>query len=643
SPLSVASGSDAIGRYQEVAFEQLVIRAYEDEQIVVFRTTYQRSTATPPPFPRLHSYPSVPYTLSYRTLPFAPYEFNNLDNAADSPWLFFDDNANAFMLSPLTDFMVARTSQRADGVLETGIAPVGDTPAGLTHGTMLVAGVGINHVFEVWGKAMLRQYGKQAPANDADLTLERLGYWTDNGASYYYNFEPALGYEGTLLAVKREFEARQVPLGYMQLDSWWYPKGPAARWDARLGGIFRYRPAPELFPDGLAAFRQRLALPLVTHARWIDKDSPLRDEFDWSGNVITDARYWEDAMAYLAAAGVVTYEQDWLGNEAQPVYDLVAPGAFLDNMAIAARRHGLTLQYCVPLPRHVLQTLNYPQVTTIRVSNDRFDPTRWDEFLYDSRLASALGVWPFTDVLMSAERGNLALATLSAGIVGVGDQLGAIDVANLRRVVRADGTIVKPDLPLAPLDATYLAEAAAGPLGPMLASTYSDHDGLRHGYVFGYARGAAVQEASFAAAEAGVSDPAYVYDVFADSGRLLGSGERFSTRVPTEGALYVVAPVGPSGIAMLGDRDMFASLGRKRIPRLQDDGAVRVRVDFAAAENAVLLHGYAPEQPEAWTAGGEELWVDYDVARGRFSARVTRPDQAHEVDVEFRLPVGAVR
>jgi hypothetical protein len=51
------------------------------------------------------------------------------------------------------------------------------------------------------------------------------------------------------------------------------------------------------------------------------------------------------------------------------------------------------------------------------------------------------------------------LSTLSASIVGVGDALGEIDRANLNRVIRADGVIVKPDDAIAPLDASYIEQA----------------------------------------------------------------------------------------------------------------------------------------------------------------------------------------
>ena len=58
-----------------------------------------------------------------------------------------------------------------------------------------------------------------------------------------------------------------------------------------------------------------------------------------------------------------------------------------------------------------------------------------------------------------------------------------------------------------------------------------------------------------------------------------------------------MAPVGPSGIAFLGDAGKFVSTGDKRIVHLSDNGTVSATVAFAANEHSVVLHGYAPSAP----------------------------------------------
>jgi hypothetical protein len=629
--LRTSDGQDAVGAFHEVDFEYATrtsgIRAYPQIGAVLFTTTYSNGGLNSDPFPVLSGLPNLPYKLSFQDVPFSPYQVNSLANASDSPWLFFDGGATGFLISPASDFPVARMSLGSNGALASGIdSGVSSVPPGFTHETLLVFGVGLNHLFDTWGTAMTALHAKPRPANDADLTLQKFGYWTDNGATYYYHFEPRLGYQGTLLNVQQELQQRGIATGYMQLDSWWYPKGPGARWDDGNDGIFQYVAAPDLFQSGLTAFQQALGLPLVTHARWIDPSSPYRGQFSYSGNVMTDPHYWSGVMAYLHSGGVVTYEQDWLGAQAQPVYDLSAPQQFMGGMASAAAQAGLTLQYCMPLPRHVLQTVEYPNVTSMRVSDDRFDRNRWDTFLYTSRLASALGVWPWSDVFMSTERDNLLLSDLSGGVVGIGDALGAENVDNLRHVMRADAVLVKPDAPLAPTDASVIAEASQGGGSPMVAWTHSDHGSLRGLYVFAYSRANGPQAVTVSPTALGISDATYVYDYFAGTGQLLGPGAAFNAAV-SDGSYFVVAPVGPSGIALLGDQGEFATLGQKRISQLSDDGTVHVSVEAAAGEQSLTLFGYAPSAPAVAVAGGSADPLSYDASSQRFTV-VIHPDVA---------------
>jgi hypothetical protein len=320
-------------------------------------------------------------------------------------------------------------------------------------------GRGINSTYETWGQAMTKLQGKLRPANDADPSLKYLGYWTDHGATYYYNFDSTKGnYEQTLLGVRDNFLQQGLKLGYMQLDSWFFPKGPAADWQDDAG-IYEYVAASALFPDGLKSFQQHLGVPLFTHARWIDPGSPYHQTYKMSGNVVIDPLYWSNIGTYLHDAGVAVYEQDWLATKAQADFNLADPKAFMDDMAAAMATEGLNMQYCMPLPHHYLQSSLYSNITSIRTSGDGFKPSNWDQFLYGSQLAGALGVWPWSDVFMSTEPNNLLLATLSAGPVGVGDPIGALSANNLLLAVRADGIIVKPDVPLVPLDQTIINDS----------------------------------------------------------------------------------------------------------------------------------------------------------------------------------------
>ncbi len=629
------NGTDAIGSYAELRFGYTAsaahyasIRLYTNQPVVLFADTSLAASVNDLAFPRLTNYPAGLYHLGFNG-EFAPPTFTTL--VGDSPWLFFDTNFNTFVFSPATNFMVAGNVQNSDGSLAGGInSAITQLPAGFTHRTLLTIQPGINQAFTTWGNALTGLSGKVRPANDSAVELNKLGYWTDNGATYYYNYSASLGYAGTLLAVRDGFATNGLPLGYMQLDSWWYPKGVANTWQGdatnNRGGVVQYIPDPTLFPNGLPAFRQQLGLPLFTHCRWIDGTSPYRSQYAMSQNVIVDYRYWTNLMASLKAAGVTTFEHDWLDVMALPVMNLNDPPAFMNEMAAAAAANGINLQYCMELPRHYLQSSLYTNLLTLRVSIDRFEISKWDNFLYCSRLANAVGAWPWTDVYPSSEARSVLLGTLSAGPVGVGDALGAINTNILSKAVRPDGVIVKPDVALAPTDQTCLNDAEALSQ-PMVASTYVDHDNLRALYVFAYARTAVNTNAGFVHSQLGLSGSAYIFDRFNQTGTVVTNGGAFSFSTSlggnnSGGSFFTIVPIGTSGIAFLGDTNKFVSLGKKRISVLTDTGIVKATVVFAANETNVTLWGYAPTAPYVWTLDGAVSASTYDPVKHIFSFRV---------------------
>jgi hypothetical protein len=622
--IQAAAGSDAVGTYNEISFRYFTrsarrgaIRLYQRKPIVLF-TLQLLETGDNESFPSLTTFPSGLSVLTFDG-GFGGYLFGR--SKTDGPLVEFDSGAATFILSPASHFMVG-TSFISDQGIATGVDPkITTLPAGFVHQTMLVIEEGINRAFETWGHALTDLQGKVRPSNDADLTLSHLGYWTDNGARYYYHPEPGTGFATTLLAIRDEFQQKGVPLGYVQLDSWFYPKGPHANWRDGHDGIYEYIAAPELFLNGLKAFQAQLGLPLVTHSRWIDPSSPYRKQYKFSGDVSIDRRYWDTIMTSLREAGVITYEQDWLSYRASTEFNLNDPDAFLGNMARAASHNGLTIQYCLPVARHFLQASKYSNVTTIRTSPDRFVRDRWDRFLYGSRLAGALGVWPWADVFRSSEDGNLLLATLSAGPVGVGDAIGAVDAASLLRAVRKDGVIVKPDVPLVPVDKTFINDAQ-GLNRPMLATTYTDFGDLRAVYVLAYPRGANLP-VSFQPSSLGFEERVYIYDYFAQTGQLADASDTFRVSLTGAYAYYIVAPVGRSGIALLGDAGQFVSLGKQRIKRVDDDGILEVECAFASGETARTVHGYSPSWPAAIAIEGTASAPSYDASTHRFSISVS--------------------
>jgi hypothetical protein len=329
----VTAGQDGAGTYQEIDFNwqagpapmRGTIRLYRDNPLILFKYTYVQASSTPSvAFPRFTTIPDELNNTEENLLQFsygnktrAPAQFSL--GQCSTPRLLFDVKANAMVISPASHFFIA--SMRGNGVdlIASGLGKeLQAVPAGFTQQTLMAIAPGIRHTWDVWGHGLTGISGKQRPGNESDVILKYLGYWTDNGATYYYKFDPKLGYAGTLKAVIARYREEKIPVRYMQLDSWWYLKAYDAmsatdqtgKWDGHRGTML-YEASKKLFPDGLKAFQEAIGMPLAVHARWISRNSPYLKNYRFVGLAPVDSRWWNNIATYLASNGVVMYEQDW--------------------------------------------------------------------------------------------------------------------------------------------------------------------------------------------------------------------------------------------------------------------------------------------------------------------------------------------
>ena len=96
-----------------------------------------------------------------------------------------------------------------------------------------------------------------------DVVVNKLGYWTDNQAFYdWYHWFPNVSSAGkpqdVLIALQNEFKAKELSVGYSQLDAYWYklevaPACCVVDWHAVL----------VQFPKGLAWLTEQLGAPLL--------------------------------------------------------------------------------------------------------------------------------------------------------------------------------------------------------------------------------------------------------------------------------------------------------------------------------------------------------------------------------------------
>jgi hypothetical protein len=655
------NGEDGIGSYRMVSFAWKQglnyrghIRWYSSSPVIIFSWTVPDGSAghTPVKFPQFTVIPQLPYHFSYHNHIFPLPEFYLEETS--TPWLLFNKNLGACIISPASDFMVSLMTNDDSTTLTSGLNPeVKNLPAGFTHSTIMVLDRGIRRSWDDWGGALRLLYKKKRPANDCDPLLKYYGFWTDNGSDYYYNYDTTKGYAGTLLAVRAYYKKRGIPLGYMQLDSWWYEKSrynvygrlgkdkkiqdlPSGLWN-RSGGLLEYKADPFLFPHGLDSFQKALGLPLATHNRWIDSTSPYHERYRISGISAVDTAFWLHIMHYLKQSGVAVYEQDWMNYmyrlNPEMIGDVSIGNAFTDGMAKAAKRYGIDIQYCMALPRYYMQALKYDNVTMIRPSGDRFKPERWKDFIFASQLAYQMGIWPWCDVFKSKEKGNMIVSVLSAGAVGTGDSIGTEDKANILRACRKDGVLVKPDVPLLPMDQDYL-QMAEGSHGPHLAYTYTRHENILTGYVFAYAGAVTTgRQFRFFSREIGIYGKSVIYNPQNQKIWLLKPGEAFDDRLPASNYVYyIVAPVTTSGIAFFGDAGKIAATGKKRIPQLMEtENGLKIKVLFGKGDDAITLQGYSSHAVAA-----DKGMIKWNFVTGLFDLVLRAPSTGNSVTVNLQ-------
>ncbi|HXR83608.1 MAG TPA: hypothetical protein VN722_04830 [Hanamia sp.] len=658
SSIKSSKGHDAIGDFQSIYFTwknkdqyAATIRWYDQKPVIIFSLSLPDGAENPiVSFPEFNAIPASLFHFSYRNDVFSAPEFSLTETS--TPWLFFDKNKNACVISPASDFIVSKLTGDGKTRISSGLnEEIKKLPKSFTHSTIIVFNKGIETTWNTWGDAMRKLYNRTRPENDADVVLKSFGYWTDNGADYYYNYDTAKGYETTLLDLRKVYKKENIPLGYMQLDSWWYEKSiydpdgkpdadhknkalPKGEWN-RYGGLLEYIADPFLFPDGLASFHEKIALPLVTHNRWIDPQSPYHKKYKISGYAAIDPHFWNDIMHYLKTSGVVCYEQDWLNyiynKSPEMLANIEIGNQFTDGMANAAKANGLHLQYCMAMPRFFLQGLKYNNLTTIRTSDDRFEPRKWMPFIFTSQFAYEMGIWPWCDVFKSSETGNMIVSVLSAGAVGTGDAIGKEDKKNIMLACRNDGVLVKPDVPLLPLDEDYL-QIANQENKPLLASTFTKHSNVTTHYLFAFSdQKTTDNHFDFRPSALGMSGKIVVYDPMNHELKVMNSKETFSGTLLEKYGYYIIAPVN-FGIAFLGDENKIAATGKKRIAELNSSANnLKVKILFAKGEKEITLCGYYEN-----TVSADKGKLSADPQKHFFTLQLTSDGNGGTVEVNLK-------
>ena len=499
-------------------------------------------------------------------------------------------------------------------------------PEGFATEMAIIAGAGPRDCLNHYGAILQERNATRRPGRDADELGRRVSYWTDNGSAYWYRTERGSDTTSTLRSTIADLQERGIPVGAVQLDSWWYPHEVVRPfntddWVVPPTGLVRWEPRDDVLPDGMGALRDALGgPPLVTHCRHLSASSPYVDEhacwIDADRAHPQTSDLYERWLDQAQEWGVATFEHDWLVESFLGVRGLRSePGRARDwqeGIDRAAAERGITLQWCMATPPDFLQTSSLGALTSIRTSGDHgylIGPGElWAWFLLTNAFARSLGLRPYKDVFRSDRSSpdhhsevEALLSALSTGPVGIGDPLGRADREIVLRTCRDDGVLVRPDVPLAVVDRCFAEHPVARPV-PLVAEAWTDHAVGRWTYAVTLNVSRAEQRLDemieFASLGPAAPDgPVACWDWRTGSATRLEPTDGWMIALdPLDWDLRVLAPILPCGVAVIGDPSRYAMAGDARLASVEATGD-GVRFTIRGANELVTIVGWADHRP----------------------------------------------
>jgi len=484
---------------------------------------------------------------------------------------------------------------------------------------------GVNNAFTAWGKHMKNYYGsKNLEYAEGDFTINYLGYWTDNGAFYYYATEKNKTYEQTVFDIKEYSKSLNIPYRYVQYDSWFYPKGKG-------NGLLEWTPDVKNFPHGLGYVQNKTGWTVAAHCKWWSPKTPLAKQNGGKYDFIiekhmalpTDQQIWFDILKVARDWNLIMFEQDWLGQMFDGLSILqtnVTIGRqWMLQMAEGVMQSGLVMEQCTAYPRHTLMGLEIPVVTQQRVTMDyQLTDNNWRTGV-NSLWVYSLGQIPYKDIFWTTPvqhapkypqtkhpyvELDALVASLTTGPIGPSDGINMTNAELLMRCCNADGLILKPDKPAIAIDAQFYEKAFGGSYpGPEgeVWTTYSQISG----FFFGIILGADLNNSySIGPQEAGFPSSLSQSAAFSRNSKIIytfGNDSKIKLQNCTKAAfcLYYTTPIfnlGGKQLILLGETSKWIPFSNKRILTVESSehdimitiqGAIGEKVEFWVSSNSV--------------------------------------------------------
>lgn len=564
--------------------------------------------------------------------------------ATSSPVLFYDDDLNCFILSPLERFLNSTIAQDKEGRINCGFqGEVKEIPKNYSQKFIMIFDKGVNKPMEELGDLLLKYHDSERKSSYANIAVSHLSYWTDNGAYYYYRKKDDMNYGETMVAVKDYFEEHNIPMESYNFDSWWYLKyqskiskvlstvfKPLYRilGGGLFGNILRWETDPDNFETDLETYhKERFQKPIIAHSRRWDSRSPYLEKFDFKtdGNhaVPLNFEFWDWLMEFAKRSGIDIYEQDWLKTQVNSVSilreDITAAEKWLNNMAKAALKNDVDIFYCMETPAMILYSIKHPNINITRCSGDynhRWPPTyRYVHCSLTNILLNAVGLNSHQDCyrtkygLMSEHHPEFMtiVEILTAGLVCPSDKEDEVDWELLQKTCRDDGLLLKPDKAITVNDLMFKKHRKY-----YISDTLTEREGKYWHYILIMNLWPKrVKETYFTPKELGYEAEEYIFYDF-HNGKVMKIDRE--EKVPIgklnkyEFCYYILSPLMNSGMALIGCPDKYVTSSKKQFPTVKwAENSLTFSVeDIKGAETRVYV--YSPSKPSnVKIANGDNL------------------------------------
>ena len=245
--------------------------------------------------------------------------------------------------------------------------------AGFATELAVLAGDGPRACLDEWGRLLLERAGTVRPGRWPDALGSRPSYWTDNGAAYWYRTEPGHDPAGSVVAAVDDLRARGVPIGSVQLDSWFYPHVDLRpfdtdEWVVPPSAMVAWESRPDVLPDGIADLRAAPRRPAAGRPH----PPPLVRRADRGRGARGDRRALRRAhrrprptsggsTSAWPGASRPSSTTGWSRSSSASAGSGPDPGrarAWQEGIDRAARERGITLQWCMATPADFAQTVD---------------------------------------------------------------------------------------------------------------------------------------------------------------------------------------------------------------------------------------------------------------------------------------------